>query len=70
MCPILGLEVSQAEDSYLSSEMGNVFFENGNFFSLITPDVGTPPDLSIKSLNICFVLCSHSVHFQFNLLAR
>lgn len=68
MCPFLGLEVPQAEDSYLSSEMGNVFFENGNFFSLITPDVGTL-DLSIMSLNICFVLCSHSVHFQFNLLA-
>lgn len=60
--------LSQDEDSHQSSIMGNLFFENCNSF-LIAPDVGTR-DLSILSLNICFRLCFHFMHFQFDLLAR
>lgn len=66
------LEVSQAEDYHLSSDVGNLgffvcFFENHNSFSVIAPDVGTV-HLSIMSPNICFILCP-TLHFQFDLLA-
>ena len=46
-----------------------IFWKLQLYFSLVTPYVGTL-DLSIMSLNICFVLYSHSVHSQFDILAH
>ena len=60
--------LSQAERPHWCSVRGNLFFENCNSF-FTAPDVGTL-DLSILSLNICFELYFHSMHFQFDLLAH